>query len=292
MDRHKTATRVSWATLIGNLILTLLKAIIGTLTGSLVVLSDAAHSASDAFSTVLVILGLRIAQQPPDDKHPYGHSRAETIVAKIIALMLILVGFNFALTAVKSIWQGEYHVPGTSALWISLFSIITKELMFQGTYRIGQKITSPALIADAWHHRSDAISSVAALIGVFFARLGYPIFDPIMTIVVAAILIKVGWDMVFSIIDELMDAQEGPEIIETLEQAVLTIEGVQSIDDLKVHKYGADHHVDCTITVKPELNVVESHDLSHEVEDKIKDELSSVSHVDIHIEPHLESGDS
>lgn len=292
MDRHKTASRVSWITLIGNLILTALKAIIGMLTGSLVVLSDAAHSASDAFSTLLVLLGLRVAKQPPDEKHPYGHSRAETIVAKIVALMLILIGLNFAFTALKAIWYKDYSVPGISAVLISLVSIITKEAMYQYTYRVGKRIDSPALMADAWHHRSDAISSVAALIGVFFARLGYPILDPLMTIVVAAILIKVGWDMVFTIIDELMDAQVEPEIIEHLGQAVLKVNGVYSVRNIKVHKYGAEHHVDCTITVSPELDVAQGHDLSHKVEDKIKEKLTTVTHVDIHVEPHLEPAKS
>ncbi len=286
MDRHKIASRISWITLIGNLVLTALKALIGALTGSLVVLSDAAHSASDAFSTILVLLGLRIAKQPPDEKHPYGHSRAETIVAKIVALMLILIGLNFAFSALKAIWHGDYSVPGVSAVWISLISIITKEIMYQWTYRVGKKIDSPALMADAWHHRSDAISSVAALFGVFFARLGYPIFDPLMTIVVAAILIKVGWNMVFTIIDELMDAQVEPQIRDDLKQAVAQVAGVHSVHDLKVHKYGAEHHVDCTITVSPDLNVTGGHTLSHEVEDRIKEKLNSVTHVDIHVEPH------
>jgi cation diffusion facilitator family transporter len=292
MGRHKTAARISWITLIGNIILTVLKALISILTGSLVVLSDAAHSASDAFSTILVLLGLRIANQPPDEKHPYGHSRAETIVAKIIALMLVLIGLNFGFTAIKAMWQGNYHVPGASALWISLISIVSKEIMYQYTYRVGKRIDSPALMADAWHHRSDAISSVAALIGVFFARLGYPIFDPLMTIVVAAILIKVGWDMVFTIIDELMDAQVEPEIIEHLEQAILKVESVHSVRNLKVHKYGAEHHVDCTITVSPKLDVSGGHYLSHEVEDRIKEKLSTVTHVDIHVEPHMQQEES
>lgn len=292
MGRHKTAARISWITLIGNIILTVLKALISVLTGSLVVLSDAAHSASDAFSTILVLLGLRIANQPPDEKHPYGHSRAETIVAKIIALMLVLIGLNFGFTAIKAMWQGNYHVPGASALWISLISIVSKEIMYQYTYRVGKRIDSPALMADAWHHRSDAISSVAALIGVFFARLGYPIFDPLMTIVVAAILIKVGWDMVFTIIDELMDAQVEPEIIEHLEQAILKVESVHSVRNLKVHKYGAEHHVDCTITVSPKLDVSGGHYLSHEVEDRIKEKLSTVTHVDIHVEPHMQQEES
>ncbi len=292
MGRHKRAARISWITLIGNIILTVLKALISVLTGSLVVLSDAAHSASDAFSTILVLLGLRIANQPPDEKHPYGHSRAETIVAKIIALMLVLIGLNFGFTAIKAMWQGNYHVPGASALWISLISIVSKEIMYQYTYRVGKRIDSPALMADAWHHRSDAISSVAALIGVFFARLGYPIFDPLMTIVVAAILIKVGWDMVFTIIDELMDAQVEPEIIEHLEQAILKVESVHSVRNLKVHKYGAEHHVDCTITVSPKLDVSGGHYLSHEVEDRIKEKLSTVTHVDIHVEPHMQQEES
>lgn len=288
MDRQKTASRVSWITLIGNIVLTALKVMIGLANGSLVVLSDAAHSASDAFSTILVLLGLHIAQKPPDEKHPYGHSRAETIVAKIIALMLMAIGLNFGFSALKAIWQGVYHAPGLSAVWISLGSIILKEIMYQYTYKVGKEIDSPALMADAWHHRSDAISSVAALIGVFTARLGYPIFDPLMTIVVAIILIKVGWDMVFTIIDELMDAQVDQETLTQVEATILKTPGVRSLRNLKVHKYGAEHHVDCTITVPSHFDVGEGHDVSHQVEEKIEKEFTSVTHVDIHIEPHAD----
>lgn len=291
MNRKKTAARVSWLTLGGNVVLTILKTIIGFGTGSLVVLSDAAHSASDAFSTILVLFGLHISHLPPDEKHPYGHSRAETIVAKIIALMLMAIGLNFGYSALQAIWQQTYHTPGISALWISLVSIVAKEIMFQYSHRIGKQIDSPALIADAWHHRSDAISSIAALIGVFFARLGYPIFDPIMTIVVAVILIKVGWDMVFKIIDELMDAQVDPKTLKEIETIILDTTDVLSLRNLKTHKYGAEHHVDCTITVPSRFDVGEGHDLAHQVIARIKKEFQSVSHVDIHVEPHLEEQD-
>lgn len=291
MNRQKIASLVSWITLAGNVVLSGVKVIVGLATGSLVVLSDAAHSASDAFSTILVLFGLHVANQPPDEKHPYGHGRAETIVAKIIALMLVAIGLNLGFSAIKAIWQKSYHIPGISALWVSLLSIAAKEIMYQYTYHVGKKIDSTALLADAWHHRSDAISSVAALLGVFFARLGYPVFDPLMTIVVALILIKVGWDMVFKIIDELMDAQVDPETLGAIEEVILAIPGVQSLRSLKAHKYGAEHHVDCTITVPSHFDVGEGHDLSHEVTARIEKEFESVTHVDIHIEPHLEQGE-
>lgn len=285
-ERHNVGERTAWYTLIGNLVLTAAKAVVGFSSGSMVVLSDAAHSGSDALSTVFVILGLKIAQQPPDEKHPYGHSRAETIAAKLVALLLILVGANFAYSAVRAIISRNYHSPGIGALWISIVSILSKEIMYQYTIRVGKKIDSPALIADAWHHRSDALSSVAALIGVFFARIGFPIFDPIMTIVVAGIIIKVGWDIVTSSIDELMDSQTDPETINHIRKLASSTEGVYSVRNLKVHKYGAEHHVDCTITVSPSIDVTEGHDLSHLVEEQIRKGFPSVTHVDIHVEPH------
>lgn len=285
MDRNKQAARVSWVTLAGNLILTGLKLVIGLATGSLVVLSDAVHSASDSLSTILVIFGLYIAQQPPDEKHPYGHSRAETIVAKIIALTLIFIGLNFAYSAVRVIWLGDHTIPGVSALWISIISIMSKEIMYRYTVKTADKLDSPALKADAWHHRSDALSSVAAVLGVFAARLGYPIFDPLMAIVVAAIIVKVGWNMVFVVIDELMDAQVDTETVGEIEKIILGVSEVCTLADLKVHKYGAEHHVHFTITVPPELTVVECHALSHKIKERIRQEFASVSHVDMHIEP-------
>lgn len=284
--RYQTASKAAWITFIGNVVLTIMKAIVGVVSGSLAVLSDAAHSASDAVSTILVLLGFHISRQPADEKHPYGHGRAETIVAKIIALMLIFIGVNFAYTALKVIFKGSYRIPGISALGVSLFGIITKECMYRYAYHIGKKIDSPALKADAWHHRSDAISSVAALLGVLLSRLGYPIFDPLMTIVVAAILIKVGWSMAFTIIDELMDAQVDSKTLKQIKKIVLKTEDVRSLHDLKMHKHGAEHHVHCTITVPAEHSVAEGHNLTHLIEKNIRNEYPTVTHVHIHLEPH------
>ncbi|HHY09762.1 MAG TPA: cation transporter [Firmicutes bacterium] len=284
--RYQTGSKTAWITFAGNVVLTIMKAVIGFLSGSLAVSSDAAHSASDAVSTILVLLGFHIANKPPDEKHPYGHGRAETIVAKIIALMLILIGANFAYTALKVILRGSYRIPGQSALWVSLFSIAAKELMYRYAYRVGKKIDSPALIADAWHHRSDAISSIAALLGVLLARLGYPIFDPLMTIVVAAILIKVGWSMAFTIIDELMDAQVDSKILKRIKKIVLETENVHALHDLKVHKHGAEYHVHCTISIPADHTIAAGHDLTHLIEKNICSEYSGVTHVHIHLEPH------
>ncbi|NLJ79544.1 MAG: cation transporter [Firmicutes bacterium] len=283
--RHRIGSNAAWITLGANLILATVKAVVGVLSGSLVVLSDAAHSGSDALSTILVLLGLHVSRQPPDEKHPYGHSRAETVVAKVIALILVLIGINFAFSAVKAILARDFHTPKISAFWVSLLSIAVKEAMYQYSYRIGRKIDSPALIADAWHHRSDALSSVAALAGVFLARLGYPVFDPLMAIVVAIILIKVGWDMVFTVIDELMNAQVEPEILDKIKAIVLSVPKVSSLRNLKVHKYGAEHHVNCTITVPAKMNVSAGHDLCHLVREKIRREYPTVTQVDIHLEP-------
>ena len=291
-ERHNVGKKAAWYTLIGNIVLTAAKAVIGFSSGSMVVLSDAVHSGSDALSTIFVILGLKIAQQPPDEKHPYGHSRAETIAAKLVALLLILVGADFAYSAVRAILSGNYHSPGIGALWISMVSILSKEVMYQYTIRVGKSIDSPALIADAWHHRSDALSSVAALIGVFFARIGFPVFDPIMTIVVAGIIIRVGWDIVTSSIDELMDSQTDPETVNHIRELASSTEGVYSVRNLKVHKYGAEHHVDCTITVSPSIDVTAGHDLSHLVEEQIRKGFPSVTHVDIHVEPHAQPSES
>src|SRR5699024_5027607 len=192
----------TWIGIIVNIILTIIKAVGGWLSGSRALIADAAHSASDIASSVVILFAVKIADKPPDDEHPYGHGKAENIASIIVALLLIIVGFEISMSSVKIFLGGKPAAPTTLALYVLVISIILKEILFHYKYRVGKKYESAALIADAWHHRSDSLSSLAALGGVGLAIIGerfnIPILiygDALAGIVVSIIVIKVGYDL-------------------------------------------------------------------------------------------------
>ncbi|MBO8127306.1 MAG: cation transporter [Firmicutes bacterium] len=286
-SRYDLGTRVSKHTLLGNLLLTIVKAVAGFSAGSAALLADAVHSGSDVLSTAVVLYGLKVAKEPPDDKHPYGHGRAEAVAAKVLSLMLIFVGLEMIIAAVRTVISGDVRIPGQVALWAALLSILVKEGMYRYTVIVGRRIESQALIADAWHHRSDALSSVASFLGVFFARLGYPVVDPIVAGLVALFVIRLGWNIFTSAVDEMMDAQVDSGTIDSVAKAALKLDDVISVHDLRVHRYGSELHVDMKIKASPSLSLVEGHDLVHKVESSISKAIPNCTHVDIHLEPRV-----
>ena len=223
--RYQMAKRVSWNTMMGNILLTAVKAGVGVVSRSSALIADALHSGSDIATTVVVLYSMRIATLPPDSEHPYGHGRAESIGAKVLSVILVLVGLSMGTSSIRQLWGGTYAIPGRLALWAILLSIVVKEAMYRYTVAVGRKINSTALIADALHHRSDAFSSVAALLGVIAARLGYPIFDPLAAAVVAVFIVKMGIDVFRSSLDELMDAQVHGNLLEEVQQHATGIAG-------------------------------------------------------------------
>ncbi len=286
--RYEMAERVSYLTLLGNVGLTLIKLIVSLTTTSVALMADTVHSGSDALSTLVVLFGIKVAKSPPDEEHPYGHGRAETLVASILALSLIVIGIGVMWSAVTTFIAKDYSIPSTLALWATGISVLAKEVMYRYTVVVGKRTNSNALIADAWHHRSDAVSSIAAFIGIYLARLGWPLLDPLVATVVAFFVIRVGWSILRVSIDELMDGQEDMAMLESVRTLAVAVTQVHSAYNVKVHKYGADYHVDLVLRVPANLRVSEAHDLSHKVKDSICKELPQVTHVDIHVEPEVQ----
>src|SRR5699024_11046425 len=204
-NMKESSRRIVFATWVGifvNILLTVLKAIGGWLSGSRALVADAAHSASDIVSSVVILFAVKIADKPPDEEHPYGHGKAENIASIIVALLLIVVGIEISISSAKIFFGGKALAPTTLALYVLIVSIILKEILFHYKYRVGKKYESAALIADAWHHRSDSLSSLAALGGVGLAIIGekfdIPMLiygDAVAGIVVSIIVIKVGYDL-------------------------------------------------------------------------------------------------
>ena len=197
-DFQKVANKVSLITIIGNIVLSLLKLFAGIIAHSNAMISDAIHSASDVFSTFVVIIGIKVSSKSADKEHPYGHERLECEAAIILSLVLFITGLGIGLDALNNIMQGEYNnlqVPGMLALIAAIISIVSKEGMYWYTRHYAKKIDSSALMADAWHHRSDAISSVGALIGIAGARLGFPIMDSIASLVIFVFIVKAAYSI-------------------------------------------------------------------------------------------------
>ncbi|MEW9123199.1 MAG: cation diffusion facilitator family transporter [Thermotaleaceae bacterium] len=284
-QRLTIGKRTSWTNIIGNIFLTSLKAIVGYISGSTAMVADAFHSGTDIVATTIVLHGIKISHLPPDEKHHYGHGKAESIVSKLIAILLIATALGIGLSALNFLRDPALEPPSTIAIWTALLSIVFKEGMFRYTIGIGRKISSQALIADAWHHRTDAFSSVAALIGISGAILGYPILDPLAGIVVAIMIIKAAISIYLEAIHQLMDTAPPQKIIDKIESASLSINGVRAIHQIKARKYGLQTLVDMKICVDPFLTVEEGHHLAGLAKQAILEQVPDIKDVFIHVNP-------
>ncbi len=286
VTNYRRGERGALVSMLTNALLFVLKLFAGIFGRSHAMVADALHTCSDLATTLIVFVGFRIGRQPPDPHHPYGHGKAEPIATKLVAIILIAFGFWIGLNALTALFKRELFVPHSIALWAALVSIFTKEALFHYTYRLGKKIGSTSLTADAWHHRSDALSSCAALVGIAGARMGFPFLDPIAGIIVAAVVIKVGFNFFHRAYDELMDAALGERVMSKIRTQVFKVEGVKLLANLKARKMGMEIFVDMTIKVAKNKSVEEGHTIAENVKDSILVHISNVKDVLVHIEPY------
>lgn len=284
-DRFAVGERTSWGAALGNLGLVIFKLIAGLLGHSAAMVADAMHSASDMLASLGVIASFRISKRPPDEDHPYGHGKAESVAAKLVGVILIMAGLSIGLSAIRSILSGTYEEPGRIALVAAVVSIVTKEIMYQVVAANARRIHSSALLAEAWHHRSDAYSSIGTGIGIFAARHGWPILDPVAGLVVALLIIFIGWRTLRSSAQELMDARVDEEMLSVLRQATLDVEGVHDIHSLAARRYGGSYYVDLRIGADSHLTLEEGHGISMQVEKAIKRQCGRVVGVLVHVDP-------
>lgn len=285
MDREKIGTKTSWITIFINTALCIFKLLAGFVGKSSAMVADGVHTLSDILATFIVILGLKISSREEDEKHPYGHEKFEPVFAKIISIVLIITGFLIGYEGIKKLVSGEIAVPGRIALMAALISIIVKEAMYWYTIIVARKIKSISMEADAWHHRSDAFSSVGTFVGIFAARMGYKFFDPLAAVVVSFFIIKVGVDFYLRATKELVDEAVDRETIEKIKRVVLEVEGVKGIQDLKTRIFGHKVYVDLEIYVDERLTVKEGHDIAQRVHDALEEEVDCIKHCMVHIEP-------
>ncbi|MBS4537059.1 cation transporter [Clostridium sp. D2Q-11] len=284
-DRYKLGQRVIWITIILNIILSVLKVVIGIISNSNAMLADGIHSISDVGSSLGIIVGLFIAKKPEDLEHQYGHEKAETIATFLLSVLLIAVGLNIGYNSIKLIFSGGAEVPGIAAIWAAIISIVVKEIQYRISLRAGKKINSDVLIADAWHHRSDALSSIAALVGILGARLGYSFLDPVAGVLVSIIVVKVGVEIFVKGTNELMDESLEEEKLIKIVNAVMTHTGVKTVNDIKARKHGSMAYVDIEIAVDPDITVSQGHDIAEDVEAIVYERIENIKSVLVHVNP-------
>lgn len=287
-DFCEVANRVSFITIIGNVILSVVKFLAGIIAHSNAMISDSVHSASDVFSTIVVIIGIKLASKEADKEHPYGHERLECVAAIVLAMVLFITGLGIGAEALKNIAQGNYsdlQVPGILALIAAIVSIVSKEGMYWYTRYYAKKIDSSALMADAWHHRSDAFSSIGALIGIGGARLGFPVMDSIASLVIFVFIVKAAYDIFKDAMDKMLDHSCDEETEKQIYDCVMKNEHVRGIDLLQTRIFGNKIYVDVEIQLYASYTLEEAHNIAETVHNAIEDNFPKVKHIMVHVNP-------
>jgi cation diffusion facilitator family transporter len=285
---EQTAMRVSKISIVVNVLLSAGKLAAGILASSGAMLSDAVHSASDVFSTIIVMIGIRMSGKAADREHPYGHERMECVAAILLAVVLALTGFKIGASGLEKISSGNYGelaVPGILALVAAVVSVLVKEWMYWYTRFYAKKIKSPALMADAWHHRSDSLSSIGAFIGILGARLGFQVMDPAASVVICLFILKAAYDIFKDAIDKMLDTACDPSLEKELREFVLIQSGVQGIDLLRTRTFGSRIYVDVDIRADGSMSLREAHGIAEHVHDEIEGQFEQVKHIMVHVNP-------
>ncbi len=284
-EKKKALQRVLFVSLAVNIALTIIKIIAGVFGDSKAMIADGIHSFSDVVTSVIVLIGVRIANQPPDEKHQYGHIRYEAVTSKLIAFILVLTGLGIMRSSYIAYVSGDVVVPKALALYLALISIITKELLFRYVYNTGKKYESLAVMSDAWDNRSDAISSVGAFIGIFLSRIGFLWGDLAAGVFAAMIIVRVGISIYFDSVDQLVDSSPEKEIMDKMHLLASEVEGVRKIGELKARYVGPNIHIDMAIEVDPEITVMRGHEKALAVERALREEFPQIAELMIHVDP-------
>ena len=286
-NRYDESNKVTLITILLNIGLTILKILAGILGNSTAIIADGLHSASDIITSIGILIGNKISRKPRDDEHQYGHEKAESLVSFILAAVLIIVALKIGYDGVKELFNiNDILIPNALPLIVALISIGVKEYQYQITIRVAKRINSSSLKADAWHHRSDAFSSIAAFIGIGGAMLGFKILDPIASIIVAIVVIKVGIEILKSACNELMDSSISKQDICEIESLVDKDDEIYGIKDFKSRKYGSIAYIDMSIFIDKSKTLEEAHDIADNLEHSIISNLNYIKEINIHTEPY------
>lgn len=288
MNENKILRQVTSVGIAGNIILVIFKLYAGIVGKSEAMISDAVHSLSDIFATLVAFIGVRISRKEPDPAHPYGHDRFECLASILLGLILICTGIGIGASGINSILnsnQKQLEPPTTIALIAAVVSIVTKEGMFWYTRYYAKKLNSSAFMADAWHHRSDAFSSIGSFIGIAGAKLGFPVMDSISCVVICLFILKVGFDILKDASEKMLDTSCGEEWDAKMTDFILSQAGVENVDLLQSRKFGDKIYLDVEIAVNGDLTLREAHQIAENVHDVVEEKHPEIKHIMIHENP-------
>ncbi len=287
-DETAVIRKLSLVGIIGNVFLSAFKFIAGIMGNSSAMVSDAVHSLSDVFATFIAFLGVRFGRREADASHPYGHERIESLAAIVLGLILLVTGVGIGWIGLERILAGNYEslpIPGMIALIAAIVSIAVKEGMFWYTRHWARVIRSSAFEADAWHHRSDAMSSIGALVGVGGSMLGYPVLDPIASVVICLFILKQGISIIYDALKKMLDTSCGEQFEEEVRQLVDAEDQVERIDMLRTRMFGDKVYIDMEIAIDGSMQLTDAHAIAERVHDDIEHAFPEVKHVMIHVNP-------
>ena len=287
-QNEKVVMKVSINSMIGNIVLSIFKVFAGFVSHSGAMVSDGVHSASDVFSTVIVMVGYKMSGKESDENHQYGHERIECVAAILLAMVLCVTGFAIGASGLEKIFSKttmDLQTPTQLALIAAIVSILVKEGMYHYTKFAAKKVNSGALMADAWHHRSDALSSVGSLVGIGGAMLGFPICDPIASVVISVFIIKAAYDIFKDGIDKMMDTACDVETLERMKNVIVAQNGVLGIDAIQTRQFGARAYVDVEIAADGNLNLTDAQAIAGWLHHAIGMNFPEVKHCMVHINP-------
>ena len=288
-DIYRSGAFGAWVGIGGNLFLAAIKFLAGILGRSSAMVADAVHSLSDILSSAIVLAGMKTARKSPDAEHPYGHGKAESVAAQIVSLLLVFLGGMIFYNSLRGIALDDHTVPAGFVLPVAALSIAVKEGLFQYKNRLGKRLKSSSLVADAWHHRSDALSSAAVLAGVALAVYGGPRFrfaDHLSALAVAGIICYTGLRLLRKTSSELMDRAVEGETAAEIGRIVAGIEGVRRVEKLLARKSGMEMMLDIHIEVAPALSVFEGHQIAGRVKGELLERVEALKGVLVHVEPY------
>ncbi len=285
---EQIAMEVSRNSIAVNAVLSAFKLFAGITARSDAMVSDSIHSASDIFSTVIVMTGVRLANKESDKEHPYGHERFECVAAVALAAVLFATGTGIGWSAVQKIAAGSYGglaMPGSLALVAALVSIVVKEAMYWYTYFPAKKLDSGALMADAWHHRSDALSSVGSFAGILGARMGFPVLDPLAGIIICLFILKAAANIFRDAAGKMTDRACDDETVAQMRRIILSQEAVEGVDRIRTRVFGDKIYVDVEISADGSATLEDAHETAQRVHDAIEEHFPKVKHCMVHVNP-------
>lgn len=289
-EEKRMACIVSVKGMLVNLGLFAFKGICGLLIHSVSLISDAIHSLTDIFSTLVVLIGFRFSCKPADKEHPYGHERIECIIAFLLGIMLFTIGGAIGYEGICKINGSGSNGSGFSFLNITaicsaLASIISKEWMYRFTIKYAKKVNSPSMAADAWHHRSDALSSIGSLVGVTGICLGYPVVDIVACFIISVFIFKAAYDICADACRRMIDTSADEKVVDHIKKDILKMDEVIAVDMLKTRQFGSKLYVDIEVTVDSNISFEHSHEIAHLINDTLEKDFNEIKHCMVHVNP-------